>query len=163
MTTNTQKPQSAVYAGSFDPPTLGHLDIIERASNLFSLTILIASNPAKNCLFSLATRQEMLQESISQIKNVKVEVWDGLTVDYCKKEEVTVLIRGIRNGSEADAEIALAQINKSIYPEIETYLIPTQPQFSFVSSSYVRELLRYHKEIQAYVPKAVSKIISRQT
>ena len=136
----------AVFAGSFDPFTVGHMDIVRRASSIFDeLRVLLAVNASKKYLFDVATRVEMVRTAVAAIPNVKVDCFDGLTVNFMKTVEARYLVRGIRNASDLDAEQAVAWNNKAIYGgsgEIETVLLLSAQEHLVVSSTLVRELLK---------------------
>ena len=135
----------AVFAGSFDPFTVGHYDLVKRAAGLFdSLTVVVAQNANKKNLFDAETRKAMVKAAVSDIPNVKVTVYGGLTVDFMKSEGARYLVRGIRNAADLDAEQAVAWNNKVIYGvgEIETVLLLSAQEHLVVSSSVVRELLK---------------------
>ena len=136
----------AVFAGSFDPFTVGHMDIVRRASNIFDeLWVLLAVNASKKYLFDVATRVEMVRTAVAAIPNVKVDCFDGLTVNFMKTVGARYLVRGIRNASDLDAEQAVAWNNKAIYGgsgEIETVLLLSAQEHLVVSSTLVRELLK---------------------
>ncbi|MBQ2560542.1 MAG: pantetheine-phosphate adenylyltransferase [Fibrobacter sp.] len=136
----------AVFAGSFDPFTVGHMDIVRRASSIFDeLWVLLAVNASKKYLFDVATRVEMVRTAVAAIPNVKVDCFDGLTVNFMKTVEARYLVRGIRNASDLDAEQAVAWNNKAIYGgsgEIETVLLLSAQEHLVVSSTLVRELLK---------------------
>lgn len=136
----------AVFAGSFDPFTVGHMDIVRRASSIFDeLWVLLAVNASKKYLFDVATRVEMVRTAVAAIPNVKVDCFDGLTVNFMKTVGARYLVRGIRNASDLDAEQAVAWNNKAIYGgsgEIETVLLLSAQEHLVVSSTLVRELLK---------------------
>lgn len=133
----------AVFAGSFDPFTVGHLDIAKRAASLFDeLWILVAVNASKNCMFTLESRMEFIRKSCAEIPNVKVAEFSGLTIDFMQKMGARYLVRGVRNGSDMDYELNVGWNNKTLYTECESiYLASTQEHLA-VSSSVVRELLK---------------------
>jgi pantetheine-phosphate adenylyltransferase len=145
----------AVYPGSFDPPTLGHLDIIERASKIFKeVLVLVSENPDKQGKISLEDRIKLLEELASTMKNVKVASFSGLTVDYVKKQNYDVLLRAIRDSSDFEAELGMSQINQKL-SGIETLFFMTDPQYSFIRSSRVWELIKFDGDISNMVPKNV--------
>ena len=136
---------TAVFPGSFDPPTLGHLNIIERASKLFdSLDVLISVNPDKKCLFNEDERFSLLKEITAGYKNVTVHKWDSLVVNYCKKVGAKVLLRGIRNINDFSYEFDLSLINRSLNEEIETLFVPTEQRYFLIRSSSIKELAKFH-------------------
>ena len=133
----------AVFAGSFDPFTLGHLDIVRRAASLFDeLWVLLAVNASKKYYFDEATRAEMVRKAVAGIPNVKVDVYDGLTVDFMKRVGAKFLVRGIRGASDVEYEQTVAWNNKVLCPEIETVFLSSASEHLAVSSSVVRELLK---------------------
>lgn len=146
----------AVFAGSFDPPTNGHLDIIQRASRLFeSIDVVISVNPNKNYLFTQEERMNMLNELVKDFKNVQVHIWQGLIVNYAKKVDASVLIRGIRSTNDFAYEFDLAHMNQNLNPNIETLFIPTKEKYAIVKSSSIKELAMFGGDISRMVPKIV--------
>ena len=157
------KPIKAIFAGSFDPITNGHIDIIERASKLFGeLKIGVLINPNKNALFSMEERLELIKESTKHIDNIEVVFFEGLLVDYCKKNDITVLIRGIRSSADVAYELQMAHMNKELEPSIETIIIPTNTKYSFISSSLIKEVLRFNANIEDLVPKCVLEELKKK-
>ena len=133
----------AVFAGSFDPFTLGHLDIVKRASALFDeLWVLLAVNASKKYLFSEKDRLEMVRKAVAEIPNVKVDAFDGLTVDFMKRVGAKFLVRGIRSSADVEYEQTVAWNNKILFPECETLFLSSAPEHLMVSSTVVRELLK---------------------
>ena len=133
----------AVFAGSFDPFTVGHQDIVNRASALFDeVWVLLAVNASKRYMFSEETRLEMARKAVENIPNVKVDCYDGLTVDFAKRAGARFLVRGIRDASDVDYEQTVAWNNKVLCPECETVFLSSAPEHLMVSSSVVRELLK---------------------
>ena len=158
----------AVFAGSFDPFTVGHLDIVARASSLFDeLYVLLAVNASKKYLLDEATRAEMVREAVASFSNVKVDCFDGLTVDFAKRVGAKYLVRGIRGAADVDYEQTVAWNNKVLCPEIETVFLLSAQEHLAVSSSVVRELLKAgiakdeegHKLLAKYVPEAVVPMV----
>ncbi|MBT3318834.1 MAG: pantetheine-phosphate adenylyltransferase [Clostridia bacterium] len=142
-----------VYAGSFDPITSGHLDIIERAAARFGeVTIVVPVNIEKKCAFSLEQRLAMIQKSTAHIGGVSVNSVDGLLVDYMKQIGADLIIRGLRSLSDFDHEYQLASVNAKLYDDIETVFLMANPRYSFVSSSIVRELIFHGGDIDGFVP-----------
>ncbi len=149
---------TAVFAGSFDPPTYGHLNIIERASRLFeSIDVLISVNPDKKCLFSDRERLEMLVDLTKDIPNVHVKVWKNLVVDYCREIGAKVLIRGVRNAMDFSHEFDISLMNRHLCSDIETLLIPTEQKYFLVRSSSIKEAARFGGDISTMVPPLVEK------
>ena len=158
----------AVFAGSFDPFTVGHLDIVKRASALFDeLYVLLAVNASKKYLFDEATRIGMVQKAVAQFPNVKVDCFDGLTVDFAKRVGAKYLVRGIRNAADLDFEQSFAWNSKMLYPECETVFLSSAPEHLMISSTVVRELLKAgiakdeegRKLLAKYVPESIVPMI----
>lgn len=146
----------AVFAGSFDPFTVGHLDLVERAAPLFEeLIVLVARNSQKKSAFEESLRMEWIRKATSHLKNVRVDVHEGLTVDYMKSVGANYLVRGIRNASDFDVEQSLSVNNKKLYSSAETLLLVSAPEHLAVSSSVVRELLKFDASICGYVPECI--------
>jgi pantetheine-phosphate adenylyltransferase len=136
----------AVFAGSFDPFTIGHKDVAERACAIFDkLIILIANNVNKKTHFSAEERVEFAKKAMKDFSQASVEIWDGLTVDYLQKNNIKFLVRGVRRGSDLELEQAIAWNNAKLLPGTETVLLSSKPEHLSVSSSVVRELLRFGK------------------
>lgn len=147
---------TAVCPGSFDPVTSGHLDIIERASRLFSRVIVaVAVNPEKRPLFTLEERKAMLQEVCRPFPNVEVDVLTGLLVDYCRSKGAQVIIRGLRAISDFEFELQQALMNSRMAPDIETVFLMTRPEHSFLSSSLIKEIASLGGEVSGLVPPLV--------
>ena len=142
----------AVFPGSFDPPTNGHLDIIHRASKLFdNLDVLISVNPNKQYMFSEQERLDMLTTLLKDYKNVQIHVWEGLIVNYAKQVGANVLIRGIRSINDFSYEFELAHMNQKLNPEIETMFVPCKEKFGIVKSSSIKELAMFDGDISRMV------------
>ena len=146
----------AVFAGTFDPVTMGHVDVVRRAAPLFDeIIIAIGVNTAKKTLFSLDKRTEWLERTFSDLSNIRIEHYEGLTVNFCESMGAKYLLRGLRNGTDFDYEAHIAQLNKSLYSKIETVFMMTSPEFSFISSTLVRDLVIHQGDYQPYVPNSV--------
>lgn len=146
----------AVYPGSFDPLSNGHLDIIKRASKLFDeVHILISYNMFKKTSFSVEERIQMIKDSTKGINNLVISSYDGLVVQYCKDNQIGVIIRGMRNYSDYEAEFSLFQYNRDILPGIETILLMPTTKNQMVSSSAIKELVTFGVNIDKYVPKQI--------
>ena len=153
----------AAFCGSFDPPTLGHLDIIERASTLFDeLIVLVATNSSKSSMFSMEQRLAWLREACQDLPNVTCKIQKGLIVQACQEHEIHVLVRGIRNEQDCAYEQNMAFMNAYLDPNIETICLFTKPEYDLFSSSNVRELLKYHQNIQPFVPACVFKRLEKE-
>ena len=148
--------KKAIYPGSFDPITNGHLDIIERASKLYaSVTVAIIRNPDKSAEFSLEDRIKMLKNSLAELKNVEVDSFNGLLVDYVKNKGASVIIRGLRAVSDFDYEFQMALTNRKMAPKIETVFLMTDYRYSYLSSSFVRQISKLGGDISGLVPLPV--------
>ena len=149
---------SALFPGSFDPPTYGHLNIIERARLIFSeIHVVIAVNSAKNYLFSAQEREQMMKKIVEPWDNVYVHLCDSLIVDFAKKIGAKVLVRGIRNMADFSYEVDLSVMNKSLDSEIETVFLPTDPKYFVLKSSGIKELASLGGDISTMVPKIVAE------
>lgn len=147
----------AVFPGSFDPITLGHFDIVERAVPLFDkIIVAIGQNAQKNYMFSLEQRKKWLEASFSHFPNVQVDVYEGLTVDYCKKVGASFILRGLRNPADFEFEKAIAHTNRAITNrDVETVFLLTSSGKSYISSSIVRDVIRNKGNYEILVPKEV--------
>jgi pantetheine-phosphate adenylyltransferase len=148
----------AIYPGSFDPPTNGHLDLIERGSKIFDeLVVAILRNPEKNPLFSLADRRKMLEAMTAGFDNVSVDTFDGLTVDYALKVEARAILRGIRAISDYEYELQMALMNRKLQPGLETVFMMPAEKYSYLSSRLVREVAQLGGSIECLVPEIVGQ------
>jgi pantetheine-phosphate adenylyltransferase len=146
----------AVYPGSFDPITMGHLDIIQRSAKIMDqLVVAILENPHKNPLFSVEERKRLIEESIAGLENVRVDTFHGLLVDYLRANGIHIVIRGLRAVSDFEFELQIASINKKLLPEMETFFMPTNNTYSYLSSSIVKEVAKYHGSVKELVPPPV--------
>ncbi|MGD1937314.1 MAG: pantetheine-phosphate adenylyltransferase [Cyanophyceae cyanobacterium] len=146
----------AVYPGSFDPITLGHLDIMERGAQLFDrLVVAVLKNPNKTPLFSVEERVVLIQRSTAHLPNVDADSFSGLTVDYARRIDAKVLIRGLRVMSDFEAELQMAHTNKTLNDHIETLFLATRSDYSFLSSSVVKEVARFGGPVDHLVPAPV--------
>ena len=149
---------NAIYPGTFDPPTNGHLDLITRGSRIFShLTVAILINPVKNPLFTVEERVEMLTEATTPLSNVSVATFDGLMVDFAKRQGAAAVLRGIRAISDYEHEFQMALMNRRLAPEIETVFLQPAGRYSFVSSRMVKEVFSFGGDITGLVPPNVLK------
>ena len=152
----------AIYAGTFDPFTNGHLDILTRAIPLFSeIVILIANSPIKNPLFSVTKREKMICEVVKDYKNIHVDSWSGLTVDYAKKNNCQAIIRGLRPTGDFEFEFQMATMNKKLLPSIETVFLMTGEAHYFISSSMVKEVFQYGGVVENLVPKQIFSYLKK--
>jgi pantetheine-phosphate adenylyltransferase len=148
----------AVYPGSFDPVTNGHIDIIKRASKIFDFVhVAIITNPDKTPYFDIDEREAMLRSALGGMKKVKVESFDGLLVDYARSKKATVIVRGLRAVSDFDYEFQMALTNLRLCPEIETIFIMTDYKYSYLSSSLVKQVSSLKGDISGLVPEKVLK------
>jgi pantetheine-phosphate adenylyltransferase len=151
----------AVYPGSFDPITYGHLDIIDRGLRIFDRVIIaVARNSLKNSLFSIEERVELIQEVLADNSRAMVDTFDGLLVDYVRSRNASVIIRGLRAISDFEYEFQIAQMNRSIAPDVETLFMMTSVPFGYLSSSIVKEVGSLHGPIDGFVPPAVKAALS---
>lgn len=146
----------AVYPGSFDPVTLGHLDVIRRAARATDeLIIGILRNTKKKPLFSLEERKEMIEDCVKEINNVTVKVFDGMTVDFARENGANIIVRGLRAVSDFEYEMQMAQTNHTIDPQVDTIFFTTSLEYAFLSSTIVKEVGYYGKDVSHYVPEPV--------
>lgn len=146
----------AIYPGSFDPVTNGHLDIVKRASKLYDEVIVgVLVNTTKKGLFSIEERVSFIENEIKNLPNVRVESFVGLLVDYCKKNNISVIIRGLRALSDYEYEMQIAQMNRILDENIETVFLMSNTKYSFISSSIVKEVVRFGGNIDSIVPQVV--------
>ncbi len=147
-----------LYPGTFDPPTNGHIDLIQRGSKLFDhLTVAILKNPVKNPLFTVEERVEMLRESTSSLGNVSVATFDGLMVEFARQLGATAVLRGIRAISDYEHEFQMALMNRRLAPEIETVFLQPAGRYSFVSSRMLKEVFSFGGDVTGLVPPNVLK------
>ena len=149
---------SALYPGTFDPPTNGHIDLIQRGAKLFGhLTVAILNNPTKNPLFTVEERVEMLKEATSSLDNVSVATFDGLMVEFARLQGASAVLRGIRAISDYEYEFQMALMNRRLAPEIETVFLQPAGRYSFVSSRMVKEVFSVGGDVTGLVPPNVLK------
>ena len=150
----------AVFAGSFDPPTNGHLDIIERSSTLFdSIDVVVSVNPEKKYMFSENERLDMLKSLVSRYPNVSVHLYKGLIVNYAKQNGAKVLIRGVRSTNDFAYEFELASMNQNLNPGIETVFLQSKEKYAIVKSSSIKQLAQFGGDISRMVPDIVAKAL----
>lgn len=149
---------SALYPGSFDPVTRGHIDLVERALQLFdSVTVAVAENISKQPVFDLAERLDMLRQVLPDSPQVQVTSFRGLVVDYCREQSITVILRGLRTVSDFEYEYQMALTNRHMLPEIETVFVMPSAQYSFVSSSLIKDIVRNGGDVSDFLPEVVEK------
>lgn len=152
----------AIYAGSFDPITFGHLDIIARGSRLFEkVIVLVSMNPNKTPLFTADERIEQIQQSINHLPNIEIDRFEGLTVTYAKMKQAQVLLRGLRVLSDFEKELQMAHTNKTLASDLETVFLATSTEYGFLSSSLVKEIAKFGGAIDHLVPQHVARDIYR--
>lgn len=153
----------AIYPGSFDPVTLGHFDIIKRSAEMFDHVIIgVLNNTAKTPLFSLEERVNMLKDTVSDLDNVSVESFQGLLVDFARIKQSNTIIRGLRALTDFDLEMQMAQSNRTVAPDVDTVFLSTSVQYSYLSSSIVKEYARYNVDLKEFVPECViSKLMDK--
>ena len=145
-----------IYPGSFDPVTFGHLDIIERSAGIVDeLIVAVLINSAKKSLFSVSERVKMLSELLEGHDNIKIESFDGLLVDYARSKEASIIVRGLRAVTDFEYELQIAQMNRTIYSEIDTIFLTTSLEYAYLSSSIVKEVASYGGDISHFVPESI--------
>lgn len=158
--------RTAVYAGSFDPPTLGHLDVAERVSQLFDkVYLVVAENARKQYLFSDQERAELLEKSAKRIlkgRKFEVHIHRGLISDFCKVHKVNVLVRGLRAVSDFEGELAMATMNRRLNPDLETLHIMTHQKYFFLSSSLIKEVAQHGGSLKDLVPPEVEQALRKK-
>ncbi|WP_347941751.1 pantetheine-phosphate adenylyltransferase [Peribacillus simplex] len=153
----------AICPGSFDPITFGHLDIIQRGANVFDeVYVVIVNNSAKNSLFTVEERLELITEATAHMPNVKVDFYQGLTVDYAESVSANAIIRGLRATSDFEYEMQGTSMNRFLNNKIESFFIMTKNQYSFLSSSIVKEVAKYGGDISELVPIVVEKALAKK-
>ncbi|MEH3115128.1 pantetheine-phosphate adenylyltransferase [Pedobacter terrae] len=144
----------ALFPGSFDPITIAHVNILQRATPLFDKIVVgIGLNSAKQNFLSAEQRLQILQTVFKDYENIEIQTYEGLTVDFCRKINATYMVRGIRSAADFEYERAIAQINQTMMPEVETILLLSKPEYSAISSTIVRDILRNHGDVSPFVPK----------
>ncbi|NUP12134.1 MAG: pantetheine-phosphate adenylyltransferase [Polyangiaceae bacterium] len=150
----------AVYAGSFDPVTLGHLDLIERAAKLFDEVIVaIGVHPTRRPLFTFEERLALLEEVVKPIKNARIDRFDGLLIHYCKEVGARVIVRGLRAATDFEYELQIAHANADMDGSVDTVFLPTRANYGFISASLVREIASHGGNVSHYAPEAVCRAL----
>ena len=152
---------SAVYPGRFDPMTLGHLDVIRRASKMFDhLTVSVLDNKAKNALFSVEERVSILEEATRELPNVEVDSFNGLLIDYARQKDIHISVRGLRAITDFEYELQIAQTNRKLSDgKLDTVFLTTSLEYAYLSSSSVKEIASFHGDISQCVPAFVAKLV----
>jgi pantetheine-phosphate adenylyltransferase len=154
---------TAIYPGTFDPITFGHVDIVSRAVPMFDELILaVAGSTSKNTVFSVDERVELAAEVLSRFPNVRIMKFNGLMVDFAKKNGASIILRGLRAVSDFEYEFQLAGMNRKLMPEADTIFLPTSEKFSYISSSLVREIAKHGGEIGEFVPPGVKEVLIKR-
>lgn len=152
--------QIAIYAGSFDPPTNGHLDLVDRASRLFPrVVVALGQHPTRSALFSVEERLQLLQQVCEPYANVSVALFDGLLVDYARKIGARVVVRGLRAATDFEYELQIAHANADLAPNVDTVFLPTRTNYGFISASLVREIASHGGDVSRYAPPAVCEAL----
>jgi len=150
-----------VFPGSFDPVTVGHLDLIERAAALFDEVIVaVMHNPAKCGCFSVEARLALIGKAVAHLPNVRTDAWDGLTAEYARHTGAACILRGLRGVSDFESEKTLAQLNARLLPGLETVFLMTKPEHACISSSAVREAASFGADVSAFVPAAIAEDVA---
>ena len=156
--------RTAICSGSFDPITLGHLDIIRRAAACFDrICVCVSPNAEKrNQMFTPEQKLLLVRTAVADLPNVEAELFPGLLADFAVDHGANVIVRGVRNVTDFDVEYQMALINRGIHPELETLLLPASAEYEHFSSTMVREMIRYHQPLEKYVPAPVAEELTRQ-
>jgi pantetheine-phosphate adenylyltransferase len=145
-----------VYPGSFDPVTLGHVDIIRRAASLFAeVRVAVLDNPAKHPAFSVSERMAMLKKACAGIQNIQIDSFSGLLVDYMQKSGARIIIRGLRAVTDFEAEFQMAQVNRQISQTVETLFLMSSPDYAYISSSVVKQIVIFGGDVSIFVPECI--------
>ena len=153
----------ALCPGSFDPPTNGHINVIERAAKLFDVVVVgILANPGKEPLFSVEERTEMLADALGHISNVEIDSFSGLLVDFAAERDLSVIVKGLRAVSDFEYELQMAQMNSALSPGMDTIFVTTMPSWAFLSSSLVKQVAQYGGSVEGLVPEGVSKALKER-
>ena len=157
--------RTAICSGSFDPITLGHLDVIRRAAACFDkIWVCVSPNAEKkNQLFTPEQKLRLVQAAVADLPNVEAELYPGLLADYAVDHGANVIVRGVRNVTDFDVEYQMALINRGIHPQLETMLLPASAEYQHFSSSMVREMIRYHQPLEKYLPASILPLVREMT
>ena len=153
----------AIYPGSFDPITLGHLDILSRAAACFDKVYMcvMVNCDKKQPMFSQEKRLELIRKSIAHLPNVEAELFSGLLADYARAKQAHIIVKGVRNVADFESEAQMARINQGIDPQLETLLLPARAEFAHFSSTMAREMIRYGQPLEKYVPAPVAEELTK--
>ncbi len=153
----------ALCPGSFDPPTNGHIDVIERAARYFDgVVVAVIANPSKEPLFTLDERTEMLKDALAHVDNAEITSFDGLLVDFASERGLSIVVKGLRAVSDFEYELQMAQMNTALSPGLDTLFMAAKPSWAFLSSSLVKEVARYGGAIEGLVPSGVAKALQER-
>ena len=157
--------KTAICSGSFDPITLGHLDVIRRAAAIFDrVCVCVSPNAAKkNQMFTPEQKLLLVRTAVAELPNVEAELFPGLLADFAVSHGANVIVRGIRNVTDMDVEYQMALINRGLHPELETFLLPASPAYQHFSSSMAREMIRYHQPLENYLPMSIIPLVRDMT
>jgi pantetheine-phosphate adenylyltransferase len=154
---------TALCPGSYDPPTNGHVDVIERTARHFdSVLVAVIANPSKSPLFSVDERTTMLADALAHVDNVEIAAFDGLLVDFARERGVSIVVKGLRAVSDFEYELQMAQMNAALAPGLDTMFVTATPEWAFLSSSLVKEVARYGGAVDALVPPGVAKALAER-
>jgi len=155
--------QVAIYAGSFDPPTYGHLDLVDRASKLFPrVVVAIGIHPTRQAAFTVDERLELMRKLVVPFPNVEVDSFGGLLIDYGKRIGARVIVRGLRAATDFEYELQIAHANADLRPEIDTVFLPTRTNYGFISASLVREIASHGGDVSRYAPPEVCEALAKR-
>lgn len=153
----------AMCPGSFDPPTRGHVDVVERAARYFEgVVVAVIANPSKEPLFSVQERKALLAEALAHIDNVEIASFDGLLVDFARSKGIRLAVKGLRAVSDFEYELQMAQMNSTLAPGLDTMFMTAKPSWAFLSSSLVKEVARYGGSVEGLVPPGVATALSER-
>jgi pantetheine-phosphate adenylyltransferase len=154
---------TALCPGSFDPPTNGHVDVIERAARYFDgVVAAVIANPSKKPMFSLEERTQMLTEALAHVSGVEITSFDGLLVDFARERGLTIVVKGLRAISDFEYELQMAQMNSTLDADVDTMFVTAKPAWAFLSSSLVKEVARYGGSVEGLVPVGVAKALEER-
>lgn len=152
--------KTALFPGSFDPITIAHVDILSRALPLFDKIVIgIGLNSSKQSFLSAEKREQIVRSIFAGQKNVEVQLYEGLTIDFCKKINAQYMVRGVRSVADFEYEKAIAQINQTMMPEVETIILLSKPEYSAISSTIVRDILRHQGDVSNFLPKEALRLL----
>jgi pantetheine-phosphate adenylyltransferase len=153
----------AVFPGTFDPPTLGHLDLVRRAVELFEhVTIAVAAHPTKAALFSVPERLELLRQATADLPSVRVDHFDGLLVDGCRRIGADVIVRGVRSGTDFDYEVTMARANRMLHPEVDTVLLVPDTRLTHITGTLARQVASMGGDVSGFVPPFVAEALAQR-